>query len=210
MFKNHKRTLILTTLVILLPLAAGLLLWTRLPNQIPIHWNSAGEVDGWAGKAFSVLGLPLFLTALHWLCIFGVHADPKRQNIDGKPLMLVLWIVPAVSLMGGFLMYGTALGYELNAGCLTLLLVGLLFVILGNWMPKCRPSYTVGYRVPWTLANDENWTRTHRLAGKLFILGGLILLVSAFLGGWSAALIFALVLTAIPAVYSYLLYRRGL
>jgi len=90
-------------------------------------------------------------------------------------------------------------------------LMGLLFILIGNYLPKTKQSYTMGIKLPWTLASEENWNRTHRLAGFLWVLGGVYFIVMSFIG-WSliAFLIPLAVMVLIPAVYSYLLYRKGI
>ena len=91
------------------------------------------------------------------------------------------------------------------------ILIGLLFIVIGNYMPKTKQSYTMGIKLPWTLASEENWNRTHRLAGFLWVIGGVYFLAMTFIG-WSlvAFLIPLAVMVLVPAVYSYLLYRKGI
>ena len=206
--KEHKNTIIVTTLVTLLPVAVGLLLWNRLPAQIPTHWNFAGEIDAYSGKLFAVAGLPLFLAAVHLICAVAMGIDPKKDNISGKVYSMVLWIVPVITLATMGAVYAAALGVAIDIVSVMGVLVGLVFVVLGNYMPKCSRNYTVGYRLPWTLEDGENWNKTHRLAGRLFVLAGLVMLAAVPVGFFPAALIAALVLTVVPGVYSYLLYRK--
>ena len=99
MIKKNKKTLLWTTAVMLLPVVVGLLLWNRMPEQLPVHWNAAGEVDGWGSRAMAVFFLPLFVLAIHWICFFATCADPKNKNVNGKPIKLVLWICPFISLL---------------------------------------------------------------------------------------------------------------
>ena len=206
--KEHKNTIVVTTLVTLLPVAVGLLLWNRLPAQIPTHWNFAGEIDGYSGKLFAVAGLPLFLAAVHLICAVAMGIDPKKNNISGKVYSMVLWIVPVITLVVMGAVYAAALGVAIDIVSVMGVLVGLVFVVLGNYMPKCSRNYTVGYRLPWTLEDEENWNKTHRLAGRLFVLAGLVMLAAVPVGFFPAALVAALVLTVVPGVYSYLLYRK--
>ena len=206
--KENKRTLVLTTLVLLLPVAVGLLLWNQLPAQMPIHWNFAGEVDGWSSRLFAVVGLPALLLVFHWICAVAVCIDPKHQNIPGKVLQLVLWLVPVIGVCTCFVVYAIALGLVMDMNRIVGLLIGQLFVILGNYLPKIQRNYTVGYKLPWTLDDDENWNKTHRLAGKLFVVGGVLMLTSVLTGGFWWMFAVAMVLTFVPGVYSYCLYRK--
>ena len=208
MIKKNKSTLIITTLVMLIPMIAGLFLWEKLPEQVPFHWNINGEVDDWCSKGFAVFGFPVILMGFHWLCIFACTADPKRKNYNPKMFGLVLWICPALSLLLNAFVYATALGNDLAVETIMPMLVGLMFVIIGNLLPKCRQSYTMGIKLPWTLNNEENWNKTHRFAGKIWVIGGLMIMATAFLGSFWLLMIALLAMCAVPTVYSYLLYRK--
>ena len=210
MIKKNWKLLTCTTLVILIPILAGILLWDRLPARMPTHWNATGEVDGWSSKPFAVFGLPGILLALHWLCVLGTAADPKKRNHSEKLLHLVLWIVPALSVVLGAVTYLTALGQPVRIEVLLPLLTGLLFTIIGNYMPKCKQNYTIGIKIPWTLESEENWNRTHRFASRLWFLGGLLIIATGFLGNVWIFLTITLVMAFIPFLYSYALYRKGI
>jgi len=208
MIKKNKITLLFTTLVILLPMAAGLLLWSRLPEQIPSHWGINGQVDGWSSKTFAVFGFPGLLAAIHWLCVLASSADPKSKDYHPTMIRLVLWICPVISLVCNTLVYAAALGHTLNVPIIMCLIVGLMFIIVGNLLPKCRQSYTMGIKLPWTLANEDNWNKTHRFGGKLWVLGGVITLATAFFGNFWILLGILIVMVAAPTIYSYCLYRK--
>ncbi len=206
--KKRKMTLILTSLVILIHAAAGLLLWERLPERVPIHFNFAGGEDGYCGKPFAVFVLPAIVLALHWVCVLAVCIDPKRENIDAKPLTLVLWICPAVMLAVSGLLYSNALGFKPDVPAATTALVGVLYLVLGNYLPKCKPNFTVGIRVSWALDDPENWRATHRVAGWTVSIGGVLILATVWLGNFWPMLVIAMAALLAPAVYSYVYYRR--
>ena len=210
MLKKYRKTLILGTIVLLLPMLAGLILWEKLPEQVPTHFNAVGEVDGWSSRAFAVFALPGILLGLHWLCALGsMLGDPKAKNLEGKVFSLVLWICPVMSVLLMALVYCTALGMDVNVEIIMPLLVGLITVIIGNWLPKCKQSYTLGIKLPWTLADEDNWERTHRFAGPLWVVCGIVIMASALAGGyflWVLLPVLVLMVGA-PAVYSYLLFR---
>ena len=208
MIKNNKWTLIITTLVLLLPMVVGLLLWQQLPEQIPSHWGIHGEVDGWTDKTTTVFGFPALMIALHWLCVLASSADPKSKNYHASMIRLVLWICPGISLLVNSLVYTAALGYSFDIQLILPLFEGVLFIIVGNLLPKCRQSYTLGIKLPWTLNNEENWNKTHRLAGKVWVGGGVIILATAFLGSFWIMIGTTLAMVIIPTIYSYCLYRK--
>ena len=209
MIKKNWKVLAITSIVILLPILAGVILWNQLPEQMPTHWNAAGEVDGWSSKPFAVFGLPLILLAVQWLCTLGTCADPKKNNHPEKILHLVLWIIPVLSVVLHVITYAAALGKEVRMEMVMPVLVGLLFAIIGNYLPKCKQNYTIGIKIPWTLNSEENWNRTHRFAGRLWLVCGLAIMLSGFFGGFWVFLPAALLMVIVPCVYSYVLYRKG-
>ncbi len=208
MIKRNKGTLILTSIVMLIPMVIGLLLWNQLPDIVPSHWNINGEVDGWSSKAFAVFFFPSLLLAIHWICVFASCADPKSKDYHPKMIGLVLWICPVLSLLLNSMVYAVALGYQLNIEIIMPLLVGLMFVIVGNLLPKCRQSYTMGIKLPWTLSNEENWNKTHRFGGKLWVIGGVVIMATAFVGSFWILMGVMVVMVAAPTIYSYVHYRK--
>ncbi len=208
MLKENKKVIIITSVLILLPIIAGVLLWPQLPDTIVTHFGTNNEPDGWSSKGFAVFAIPALLLALHLLCIFVTAADPKRGNISGRAFALVFWICPAISIIMSAITYITALGMELNVGFIVLLFLGLLFIALGNYLPKCRQNYTLGIKLPWTLSDAENWSHTHRVAGWSMTLGGAVILLTAYLRSpWIFGAALALSI-GVPAVYSYVYYQK--
>ena len=210
MFKENKKTLFITCAVILLPIIAGLLLWDRLPDRIPTHWGASGEVDGWSGKGFAVFAMPALMLGIQLLCFFATASDPKRGNIRRKFLSMVLWIIPVLSVMTSCISYAVALGAQIRVEQVIPGFIGLMFVIIGNYMPKFQQSYTMGIRLPWTLSSEENWNRTHRFGGKIWALGGIGVLFCTLMGWGMASIVILAVVVIVPTVYSYVLYRKGI
>ena len=211
MLKKYGKMLVVTTIITLLPMLAGAILWNQLPEKFPIHFNAAGEVDGWSSRAFGVFGLPLILAAFQWLCFLGSLAlEPKAENLEGKVFSLVLWMIPVMSVVLNAVVYCTALGVGVNVPVIMSLLIGLLMVAIGNWLPKCKQTRTLGIKLPWTLADEDNWNRTHRFAGPVWVACGMVIILcgligGAFLWGSAAALV---IMVAAPTVFSFLLFRK--
>ena len=211
--RENRGAILVTSLVTLLPVLAGLLLWNRLPARMPSHFGVSGEVDGTMSKAVMVFAFPAFLLVMHLLAAWLIARDPKKQNISSKLYRLVLWIVPVLSLVLAAVIYPTALGAKVNASQLIFLMEGLLILVCGNYLPKCRPNYTVGIRLPWTLEDEDNWNKTHRMAGPVWVAGGLVQTLMALLPIPTEAAVgvfvgLLVVLILIPSVYSYRLYRK--
>ena len=198
-------------MVILFPMLWGLMIWPQLPNQIPIHFNVAGQANNFQSKPLAVFGLPLFLLLVHLFVIFMTARDPKNRTMNEKMGKVIYWLTPIVSLSVFYLIYSKALGSTTNPSVFVSALLGLIFVIMGNYMPKLKVNHTVGIRLPWTLQSEDNWHKTHRLAGKLWVLGGLILLLEAGIQFAVPYVMGIVILTIvfIPVVYSYQLSREN-
>ena len=209
--KMNKKLLLLTSIVILFPILWGVTIWSQLPNQIPIHFNVADQADNFQSKPLVVFGLPIFLLVVHLFVIFVSARDPKNQTMNEKMGKVIYWLTPIVSLSISYLIYSKALGSTTNPSIFVSALLGLIFVIMGNYMPKLKVNHTVGIRLPWTLQSEENWYKTHRLAGKLWVLGGLILLLEAGLQFAVPYVMGIVILTIvfIPVMYSYQLSRKN-
>ena len=210
MLKKNKWGMILSSLVILLPIGVGLLLWDQLPEQLPFHWNAAGEVDGWIGKSLGVFLMPGILLIVHWLCVLVTGLDPKNKDKNEKAKQLILWIMPVLSLLVNGLIYATALGREVNVDMLMPGMMGVLFVVLGNILPKCSRNSTIGIKIPWTLNSEENWNKTHRFAGWLWTVCGIIIMLTGFFGGFWIFFVVMLLMVLAPVLYSYILHRKGM
>lgn len=211
MLKQYKKTLIVSSLVTLLPILVGLLLWDRFPEQIATHYGLTGTPDGWGSVPFAVFFPPLALLAVHWLCILFTALDKGNQNRNHKMFRIVLWILPIVSNFVSYLTYALALGMDFNITNITLVAMGLLFSVIGNYLPKTRMNSTMGIKVPWTYTSEENWNATHRFAGKVWVIGGLLMAFAGFLpdtAAITAMLLAILVLTIIPVVYSWRFWKK--
>ena len=209
MIKKNLRMLIITSVIILLPVAAGLILWNQLPENIPSHWNMQGEADGYSSKAFIVFGLPLIMLAIQWLCVVVTNSDPKKSNHPEKILHLVFWLIPIITVTLSTVAYLAALGQNVRMEVIMPIILGLVFVIVGNYLPKCKQNYTIGIKIPWTLESEENWNKTHRFTGILWVVGGIIIMCTSFFGGFLFFFPIVIIMAAAPFIYSYVLYKKG-
>ena len=213
MLKENKKTLILASIITILPIFVGLYFWNKLPEQMGTHFGVTGEVDGYSSKTFAVFGTPLLLLAVEWFCAFVTANDPKKQNISPKLFKLILWIVPIVSLFIALFLYSYNLGFNINITNAAGIFVGLIFIIIGNILPKAKHNYTVGIKIPWTLANEENWNRTHHLAGYLWVIGGIITILLSFIDATKiiSIVLAPIIIGIVPCIYSYILHvKHGL
>ncbi len=210
MIKKNLKVLIITSIVILLPILVGVILWNQLPERVPSHWNLSGEVDGWRSKAFLVFGMPLILLAVQWLCMLGTAADPKKQAHSEKVIYLILWIIPILSVTLNVISYLVALGKPVRVEIVMPVIIGLVLTIVGNYLPKCKQNYTIGIKIPYTLNSEENWNKTHRFAGWLWTVCGIVIMLTGFFSSFWILFGAMFVMVIAPVIYSYILYRKGI
>lgn len=210
MIKKNLKTMMIASIIILLPMVFGLIVWDQLPAEIATHFGENGEPNGWSSKPMAVIGIPLIMLAVQWCCAFFTGVDPKRDNISDKMFTLVLWIAPVISVFACGSMYLYAFDNSINTTTIGILMMGVVFIVIGNYMPKMKQSYTLGIKLPWTLESEENWNRTHRLAGYIWLAAGVITIVAGFLQMFWMSFVALLGATIIPTVYSYRLYKKGI
>ena len=207
--KENKSKVIITSIVTVFPMVIGFLLWNRLPEKIATHFGSEGA-DGWSTKLFVVVIFPLILLVIHLFCLGVTLNDPKKKNIGRAMMTLIFWIVPVLSVVSNLSIYGYALGMDVNMEVIVSILMGGIFILLGNYISKNHQNYTVGIKLPWTLNSEENWNRTHRMAGKLWILAGLVFWGSVFFENNMVPIVIIVVVVTIPMIYSFVLYKKGI
>lgn len=211
---KEDRNYLWSSLLCLIPILIGLLIYNQLPEQMPIHWNINGEIDGYASKNFAIIYLPLFLFLIDLFTKFMIVNDPKRAGHPKKMLNVLKYMIPFLSMSITILMIAEGRGYQINFVNLFFeCLVGIIFLLIGNYLPKVRQNHVMGIKLPWTLSDEDNWNKTNRLGGYIFMSAGLVMLIIPFLnlssnvtGVIIVACIFAVVI--IPSVYSYSLYKK--
>ena len=212
MIKNHKWKAIISSVVILLPILFGLIFWNQLPESMVSHWGADGVADGTSSKAFIVFGMPLILLGLHWLMLLlsaVMEKNSKPQN--GKIVAISYGIIPVISLVIHVFIYSIAFGKDWNLFSLIPLFLGAMFAFIGNYLPKTTRNRTFGIKQRWTMGNDENWNKTHRLGGKIWFWGGLVIIATALLSPELSIAAMVIMIAAgivAPTIYSYTIYQK--
>lgn len=196
----------------LAPLLIAAVVYRSLPDQIPVHWDLNGTVStGPKATIWLTSSLGVIVTAG---MLFTRHIDPKRENYSrfagAYETFLVVFNLFMLA-MNLFTLTETFRPGTLDAQVFVMVLVGILFAVIGNLMPKFKHNYFIGIRTPWTLASETVWYRTHRLCGPLWVIGGLMMLLAAFLPATAAitvTLADVAVLVVIPYVMSYLWFKE--
>ena len=202
MIKKYKWGLVISSAVILLPAILGFVFWDKLPQPALMDTGS---------KLFLVAGMPLILLGFQWLCVLLSAKDVKGADQSEKVVNMVLWIIPVLSLFIAGVFFAASMGKAPQIAQYSLLLFAVLFIVIGNYLPKCKQSFTTGIKIKWTLANEENWYATHRMAGKLWVAGGLLTMPCALLPAvatFAAMMGILLGMLILPTVYAYRFYQK--
>lgn len=200
-------------LIILLPFIYLGYLWPHLPDKVPLHWNINGEIDRYGNKAELII-IPILLPLLIYIVFLVIpKIDPKNKlNKMGNKLQSLKALLTIItSIIALFILYSVKIQNLPNPNY-SILGIGVLFVILGNYFKTIQPNYFIGIKTPWTLENETIWKETHRMAGKLWLIGGLVIIFTSLVldnkSNLTLFLIITGIITVIPIVYSYLLFKK--
>jgi len=205
------RTLIVSAVFVAIAIGVASWLWPHLPVRMPVHWDAHGQANGHASRLWGVAMWPLLIACLALLTVALPAISPRRFEIApfaGIYGALMLAIQGVMLVLGIATMLAGA-GHAVPMATIALLAIGALLMVLGNYMGKLRRNFFMGIRTPWTLASEAVWERTHRLAGWLFVLAGVVVVVAAPIPAvrW-LSLVVVTVACLVPAVGSFFIYRR--
>ena len=212
MIKKYKWQLIITSLVILLPMLLGALGGVILPDDIAARLGFGEGRDG-IGLSGIFFIFPAVMLAIHWLCVVMTVKLDKNADHNKKIMNVVLWIIPVISLTSCGVIITSALGYTAHIYAVILAVLGIPFIIIGNYMPKTTRNITMGIKIKWTLSSDENWNATHRFAGKVYVVCGFLCFLAMPLPSSAFPFVcIALILACsiLPIIYSYSFYKKQL
>lgn len=208
---TRDRANLLSYLFIIAAVAVAAFLYPRIPDAVPSHWNIKGEVDGYISKPWGVIILPLAAIFVFVVMRLIPVLSPKGYRTESFAGVLHIFQVTMVGFMSLVailvLLAGSGVNVPINQVIFGAL--GLMFMVIGNYLGKTRKNFFLGIRTPWTLASDEVWGRTHRVAGRLFILLGVIMFSGVFFEVPVWLLLGMVgVIVVVPVVYSYVVYRK--
>lgn len=187
-------------------------MWSSAPDRIPVHWNWAGQPDRFGGRVEGLLAMPLLAAGTYALLALLPRIDPRRANYAKftRPFAVLRTVIVAFVCGAYALVLLWLRGYAVNTTAFVTAAAGVLFIVLGNYLPKIKSNWFVGVRTPWTLSSEFAWRRTHHLAGWLFVASGLITLaVTLARPDHAAQVMLGALITAavISVVYSYIAWR---
>jgi uncharacterized membrane protein len=198
--------------IALIPIVYLTNLWNSLPVKIPLHWNIEGNVDGWGNKT-QLLFLILFINIIaYFVLFFAPRIDPKnRIKIIEKKYQSIRFIVTiGMSFISMYIIYSSA-NRMVNIN-IVYIFIGILIGVLGNYFQVLPSNYFIGIKTPWTIENETVWKKTHQLAGKMWVVGGLMIVIFNFLVPIAIyRLVFFVILAIIvivPIIYSYMIFNK--
>ena len=204
--KNNK-TIFLSTILCFLPMILSIILYDQLPKQVAIHFDSSGNADNYVPKAYAAFGLPIALAIFNLYHTFRITNDPKIEHASLSIRKFSTWLVPIISnVIIPFTLF-IALGRKFPIVMVAGAIAGSVIVICGNYLPKCKQSYSIGIRLPWTLNDEENWNHTHRFAGIVWVIGGIVIVINAFLKITFVNIIIIVLFVFLPITYSFFYFR---
>lgn len=199
--------------IALLPLLYLVFVWNSLPEKVPLHWNLEGEIDNWGSK-YTLIGLVFFMPILTYILMLVVpKIDPKKriETMGGKYDQFKFILVAFMSVLSIFIIY-ISKNQKLSSPSMIVVLVGILFVFMGNYFKVIKPNYFIGIKTPWTLENEDVWKLTHLLAGKMWVIGGIVIVICSLIVPEDLNFYIFMSITAVisfvPLVYSYLIYQK--
>jgi uncharacterized membrane protein len=199
--------------LVLIAVALSVAFYPSLPDPMPTHFNLAGEVNGWSPRLLGAFLMPLIMLGVVALFAVLPRISPRGYPVadNSRAYHAITGSIVAFTFCIHVVVLLIATGVRLDSSTILCILAGALFIVLGNYMAKMRRNFFIGIRTPWTLANEDVWFRTHRLAGPVFVLAGIALMIVPLAGLNAVAIALPAIAFAaalVPAVYSYVIYRR--
>ena len=200
------KILIITTLMCIAPIIFGVILYNQLPEQMAVHFGLNNEPNGFAPKEFALFGIPLLMTVLQIICCISSDCmEQKKQN--KKYITMYKWIIPIIGMVCYLTMLAYGAGIELEMRIIVCITLGIIFMIVGNYMPKTEIN-----KLQMRYVREDFWEKIKRPAGYFFVIIGLAFIISAFLNSIvSFILMIILIICAVlTTIYSlYLFYKKS-
>jgi len=203
--KSLKKSDIIALILCLCTMIPGAVLYDKLPDRIVTNWNMSSNATDTAPKAFAVFGIPLIFTVITFLCCIYMRWLEKKRNV-GKliPIVIIIFPVTLYLAQGVILLY--SLGKLKDIRLIVCIVLSVVLIVLGNYMPKIRKNYLVGIRTPHIMSNDEIWDKTHRFGGVILTFCGVIGFITSLLGFFTAAFIILIASVFVPMIYGEMIY----
>ena len=203
---------LISWILIIIVIVFAFYFYNVLPDQVITHWNFAGEPDGYSGKSVSTIMIPLIMVLMYFLFQWLPKIDPKKTNYKDFKITYKIFqlVIIAFFTVIYFITNLINLDYNISVSKLVPLLIGLMFIIFGIILKDVKQNWFIGIRTPWTLSSKVVWKKTHNFGGKVFMLAGLLFVLSGFVTEGLAIAMFVAILALVLSIilYSYLIYKK--
>lgn len=214
--KNLKPALLTAIVVFIIVTLVAVWAARQLPPdiQLPVHWNINGEPDRYTGKFWGLFMIPVVILGVTALLIFVPHIEPRQKHIKMSMKAYNIIIIGLVLVFAALhvVIIMNALGKPFSIEKIVPALIGILFIVIGNFMGKVRSNYMLGIKTPWTLSSEISWNKTHRLGGWLFVLTGFLIVLSSLVSSGKITMLVLLIglfgTIIVTFVYSYIIWKR--
>lgn len=200
-------------ILIVLSIFASIYFYQNFPEKVATHWNFMGQVDGYSSKAMGAFFGPVLLLLMYMIILISPYLDPKKERyVEFEKVYKIFRFVLVLVMFIIYIATGIYnLGYDINIGIIIPILLGGLMILIGNYMGKIKKNYFFGIKTPWTLSSEKVWNETHRVGGYAFIIFGILIIVTPFVGQKWGIITFLsgiIIVTFGTFIYSYILYRK--
>ena len=200
-------------ILIAIPFMYLAFLWEDLPDKIAIHFDFEGNPDNWTTKNLIIYLLLALGIGTYLLMLFIPKFDPKKkiEQMGGKYYSLRLLMTFFMTIISIYILY-SGNGDKVNPSFL-IAITGSFDMVFGNYLQTVKPNYFIGIRTPWALENEQTWKKTHRLAGRMWMLAGLVILIISFIikNNYVLGILFAsitFIIVIVPIIYSYTEFKK--
>ena len=193
-----------------IPFLLGIIFYKQMPEILPVHFNMNGVPDNFKDKNFAMFGIPIFMLLVEFFAYFLSQKDPRKKYQGSQIINIMLLFMPLITTGIIIHIICYSLGFRYDIVKISNIIMAILFIAVGNYLPKTKRNYTVGFRTPWCLESDENWNKTNKIAGKLWVSCGIVMLFLSILKANNFYMIIGIFacMVVIPILYSYLIYKK--
>ena len=200
----------ISIIMYVIPFLLGIIFYKQMPENLPVHFDMNGNPNSFQSKNIAVFGLPIFMLLVEIFVYFLSQKDPRKQYQGSQIINIMLVFMPLITTGIIIHIICYSLGFRYDIVKISNIIMAILFIAIGNYLPKTKRNYTVGFRTPWSLESDENWNKTNKTAGKLWVICGIAMLCLLIFGIKNLYIMTGILtgMVVMPILYSYLIYKK--
>lgn len=212
--RKTNKVFLLSSILCITPIIFGLFVYNSLPMQIPTHWNINGEASRYSSKFFAIIVLPLFMFICDFVMKLFIINDPKKRLYPKQLMVIIALILPMLNiLIFSMQMLQVSGNVVFSVNTIIFVFIGILFILFGLYLPKVKQNYVIGIKTPCTLNDENNWNKTHKVGGYIFLISGVLFFINGVCNFSKSISIILIILSIavfiIPVIYSFYLYKKS-